>query len=754
MGFFNKSGNTTSTSNLASTVFIKGDTNTDGSTKFITDENGITTVQERTNGVWNDSDFRISGNSLYIGRDLRISAAGHIIMTKSLSDNERTLVVHSHFNDNGSIEPEVPLLATKEVRIITQSDNTGEFTGSIFGYTVTPTSNQLISRIYIQTGSVPAGANIVVRAYVGTDNTGTLFFQKVIPSTSWLANSEIQIDIPGLLGYTTGKTIYGEYTSASPFSIKTNVAGTQLWRAVDRWIYTRERISYASPWSEKTWNKDDWCINGGKIYVCNQTGAQSGSFVANSIKWDLLSDLIAKVLNYKGSISVASFNVLTSAEKGDQYKLSDSGTLVGSVVANANDTVIIRTTFTGRAITVSDYDYFAESSDVVLQLGRVGGQQITGGTGASENLVLKSTEHVTKGKIIADDDIEPSNTNLKSLGSLLKAFLSIFTRKIESDDALDISAGGTDKNITLTASGAGTIIPASDVVPSVTNTRSIGSSLKVIKEIFVRKITSDDDLILEAGTGKIIRALKAFVSNTISTADGTSGYVTMNTGGTRSGFFEWKKGDNTRLGFMGDGEFDINLALENGANFKIVSTTGGFNVPVMTKAQRLLLTPYASMQVFQNDEGAGLYCYTNGIWEQISGLGRICLLKTSNQNLAAAGDITFATVVGSNISTGGNGSNLLANKTYSISGSFYCDFTGTSDECTISIVDSSNSQIANSTMAQINSVSKTGSYSGYSEAYALFTPTVDTTIKFRVTGVMGTATINASKSHMKIIQIS
>ena len=61
------------------------------------------------------------------------------------------------------------------------------------------------------------------------------------------------------------------------------------------------------------------------------------------------------------------------------------------------------------------------------------------------------------------------------------------------------------------------------------------------------------------------------VDGTISTADGTNGYVTMNPDSSpnRTGFFEWKKGDGTRLGFMGDGETDVTLAVENGANFVV-----------------------------------------------------------------------------------------------------------------------------------------------------------------------------------------
>ena len=106
--------------------------------------------------------------------------------------------------------------------------------------------------------------------------------------------------------------------------------------------------------------------------------------------------------------------------------------------------------------------------------------------------------------IINKKSILPDITNTHTLGSLLKVFLNLFTRKVESDDTLDLSAGGTDKNITLTATGIGTIIPASDIVPSTNNTRSIGSITKVFKEVFVRKVTSDDALMIMGAANKTV----------------------------------------------------------------------------------------------------------------------------------------------------------------------------------------------------------------------------------------------------------
>ncbi|MDX9913671.1 MAG: hypothetical protein RBS77_03765, partial [Candidatus Moranbacteria bacterium] len=82
------------------------------------------------------------------------------------------------------------------------------------------------------------------------------------------------------------------------------------------------------------------------------------------------------------------------------------------------------------------------------------------------------------------------------------------------------------------------------------------------------------------GIGTTNPATKLNVVGAISTADGTNGYMTMNTddSAARTGFLEWRLGSGTRLGFMGDSASNIALALENNANFVI----GGGNVGIGT----------------------------------------------------------------------------------------------------------------------------------------------------------------------------
>ena len=252
------------------------------------------------------------------------------------------------------------------------------------------------------------------------------------------------------------------------------------------------------------------------------------------------------------------------------------------------------------------------SENVIIPTGK---KLTTENVSSDTNITLTATG---TGSIINASDIVPNTTNTRSLGSLLKVFANIFTRKIESDDAILIkSASNKAINITsgsagavsISSEGSGAINIATDAHAktvtignnyttsavniisgtgnvNISGTGNVGinttdlDGTPAVGKLIVKGVTNDGSTNILVGrdsdevnvfsvdtNGKV--TTKAVVANTISTANETNGYVTMNAGGVRTGFFEWKKGDGTRLGFMGDGETDVTLALENGANFVV-----------------------------------------------------------------------------------------------------------------------------------------------------------------------------------------
>jgi len=393
------------TSNPFGTSYIKGDENTDGSLRFTANTDNTITAEERIDGIWIDSAIR--GNLLFAGRNANLKAIGDILHIDAFGGHY--LIVQSEYDNNGSKHPRTPIVGAKEIRIISTVDESGELIGNNVSYSITPTVDQIIDKIYYKTGSVAATEDIVWTAFPTNDPTG-LYVKRVIPASQWIANTELSFDFESF-GLLKDVSFTGHLESIAPFSIKTDVGNIIPWRASDRWLVTYNNIANTPPWSPKIWNKDEWCIENGWIYVCNRTENQSGSFASNSANWDIISDLISRVIDYQGGITVEIFNALVSGVKGYEYKFTNSGTLVGGQSVNSNDTVDIITSFTGRAITNNDYSFYPSPSDVVLQSGRSGGQEIAGGALNGEDLTLISTKGITKGKINFGESFYNEATN-------------------------------------------------------------------------------------------------------------------------------------------------------------------------------------------------------------------------------------------------------------------------------------------------------------------------------------------------------
>jgi len=99
------------------------------------------------------------------------------------------------------------------------------------------------------------------------------------------------------------------------------------------------------------------------------------------------------------------------------------------------------------------------------------------------------------------------------------------------------------------------------------------------------------------------------------------------------------------------GKIGVGTATPNAsAILDLSSTSQGFICPRMTKAQRLAITPVEGLEVFQTDSGSGKYIYSNGAWEQMSGLSYMSGYKTVNSAVTTGTVIQF--VVGNNFNMG------------------------------------------------------------------------------------------------------
>ena len=273
-------------------IYLNGDDHTDGSVRIAIDEDtGFTVIEKRIQGIWQPTSFETGPNSLWVGHNVGVAGLGHHLATESV-DGHLHFHAHSEFDDVTGMsvkDTQVINAYSRDADVVYQADDTGLWTGTDFSFTMAAPAHILVKSLKYKTGPTAASDIIEIRIYEGTDNTGTLIFHQKYPASDWPANTEITLLFDGLVEYDKGQDYYVKYSSASPFSFKTDVTQTYPWFSGDT-IYTREEnLLQTAPWVDgDTYYKDQWLIDSRKIYVCNVTGAQTGTFGDNSDKWDSL----------------------------------------------------------------------------------------------------------------------------------------------------------------------------------------------------------------------------------------------------------------------------------------------------------------------------------------------------------------------------------------------------------------------------------------------------------------------------------
>tara|TARA_R110000772_G_scaffold73289_1_gene160291 strand:+ start:935 stop:1768 length:834 start_codon:yes stop_codon:yes gene_type:complete len=206
-------------SNAREYVYLKGDANTDGSLRIVPDQ----TVQEnfefqyRNNGVWNDTGIQISSATIFLGRDLEVKSAGDWILTTDVQKTHRALAPHIEFTDEeGTLEyAHLPILGALQADVPVQPDFSEEIITSSYSDTQTNPSDLLAQTIGMKTGSVAATEPVTISFLRPSD---TVFWTRNYPASHFPANSDITIDLLGLLEAFEGEQISTTITSDAPFS--------------------------------------------------------------------------------------------------------------------------------------------------------------------------------------------------------------------------------------------------------------------------------------------------------------------------------------------------------------------------------------------------------------------------------------------------------------------------------------------------------------------------------------------------------
>jgi len=222
------------TSNPFDVLYLKGDETTDGSIRLIVDTLSDTaTIEVRADGVWNLGELLLAQGSLNLGRDIRLSAAGHHVLVTDLVVPEQLFLLEVPYDDTGTGFPRTQIMTEKLIRRIQQPDNSGALTVATHTASIAAVNEVLTTLLYLQTGATAASAEASLVLTAGVPPNDVVFFQKNFPASQFPANSEIQIEMAPGVEFDPGEQINITLSSANAFTILYDSTLTIPWFALD-----------------------------------------------------------------------------------------------------------------------------------------------------------------------------------------------------------------------------------------------------------------------------------------------------------------------------------------------------------------------------------------------------------------------------------------------------------------------------------------------------------------------------------------
>ena len=218
-------------SNSAAVLYLFGNEFADGSMRLIFDgSDTVVAIEERANGVWNDTGMRFSSSSVKIGRDLVLSAAAGFIETGNPSGtigHIRSLIPHIQFEDKGTSQPQTPILDAEEVfDVFTGAFD--EIIDTTIGIDLGVSPGRVLEESIHEVGSVSSSVPVTVTFHLGTDNTGFVIDKRVLAADSMVADTTLEIDYDNDLGFLAGQQIFMQFTSDNNISLKRDSSGNPL----------------------------------------------------------------------------------------------------------------------------------------------------------------------------------------------------------------------------------------------------------------------------------------------------------------------------------------------------------------------------------------------------------------------------------------------------------------------------------------------------------------------------------------------
>lgn len=203
--------------------------------------------ERRTNDTWNNTGIEIAAESINIGQDLILSAAGRYIDSTDLVRGVNGLASRHEYDDFGSVpQPVTPILGPIQIELAVQPDDTSEVSGTVIVSEIFaggPPRDLLGSKSYFRIGSIAATAPVTLTLHRGL-LVGPSFFQIVVPEDDvGVAESQFEVETDGLIPITSGELITIEFVSANVFSLKSDSSGLVFFSADVREVVEEEILT-------------------------------------------------------------------------------------------------------------------------------------------------------------------------------------------------------------------------------------------------------------------------------------------------------------------------------------------------------------------------------------------------------------------------------------------------------------------------------------------------------------------------------
>jgi len=270
------------------TIYLAGREDLDNSLRFTVDsDTGYTEIQSRINGVWQPADFETGPRSLWLGKSVGVAAIGNHVATER-ADGTLHFLGHSMFDGEASVtDAKIMRAFSFQADLEAQPDQSGEWSGTVYEYSNPVTAHTLLQKLTMKTGAVAASSPVRFQIWLGADDTGLLLFDQSYPTDVFAALSDAALILDGHMEYEEGTTVFSRFSSDNTFSLKTNAAVTFPYYKIDISSLTEDNLLQTQEWVDgATWTQGEYFIDNRMIYVCNVTGAQTGTFAANADKWE------------------------------------------------------------------------------------------------------------------------------------------------------------------------------------------------------------------------------------------------------------------------------------------------------------------------------------------------------------------------------------------------------------------------------------------------------------------------------------